>query len=130
MISSSSGHSTDLHNPELPLITNHATGGTLCLWRRDLDPYVTIHPFTNSSFTTVLPTLPNHPISVHIGIYLSTHGKDVEFISDLAELKICNDELTEIHPDVILFIRGDGNVNSKNKKRVNLLEHFISDISL
>ena len=56
----------------------------------------------------------------------------MEFISDLdlAELKICNDELTEIHPDVILFIRGDGNVNSKNKKRVNLLEHFISDISL
>ena len=123
-------NSADLHNPELPLLTTHATGGTMCLWKRDLDPYVSVFNPNNSSFTPVILTLPNHPVSIHIGIYLPTHGKDVEFISDLAELKICIEELTEIHPDAILFIRGDGNVNSKNKKRVILLDHFISDISL
>ena len=123
-------NSEDLHSPDLPLVTNHAVGGTLCLWRRSLDPFVTIYPATNSSFTPIILRIPNFQISIHIGIYLPTHGKDVEFVSDLAELKICIDELQEKYPGAIFFIRGDGNVNAKNKKRVNLLEHFMTDLSL
>ena len=62
-------NSEDLHNPDLPLVTNHAVGGTLCLWRRSLDPFVTIYPATNSSFTPLILRIPNYQTSIHIGIY-------------------------------------------------------------
>ena len=123
-------NSEDIHNPDLPLVTNHASGGTLCLWRRNLDAFVTVHQVSSSAFTPIILTLPNHQTSIHICIYLPTHGKDTEFVSALADLKICIDELLERHSDAILFVRGDGNVNLKNKKRVTLLEHFISNLNL
>jgi hypothetical protein len=123
-------NSEDCHTTELPLVSSHAVGGTLCLWRRCLDPFVTVHQVITSSFTPLILALPNHQTSIHIGIYLPTHGKDVEFVSELAELKICIDELVEKHPDAFIFVRGDGNVNAKNKKRMILLEHFITDLSL
>ena len=109
-------NSEDLHNPDLPLVTNHAVGGTLCLWRRFLDPFVTIYLATNSSFTPIVLRIPNYQTSIHIGIYLPTHGKDVQFVSDLAELKICFDELQENYPDAIFYIRADWKVNVKNRK--------------
>ena len=123
-------NSEDIYNPDLPLVTNHASGGTLCLWRRSLDAFVTVQQVSCSAFTPIILTLPNHQTSIHICIYLPTHGRDAEFISALADLKICIDELLDQYPDAILFVRGDGNVNRKNKKRVTLLEHFITDLKL
>ena len=123
-------NSEDLHNSDIPMITSHATGGTLCIWRRSLDPYVTIHPVTSSSFTPLILSLPYHQKSIHICIYLPTHGKDDEFVAELAELKTCIDELVNKHPGAALYIRGDGNVNMKNIKRVSLLGSFMKDFSL
>ena len=123
-------NSEDLHQEELPLVSNHASGGTMLLWSRLLDPYVTVQPPTTSSFTVAILAIPNYQTSIHIAIYLPTHGKDAEFISELAELKICVHNLAEKHPGAALFVRGDGNVNIKNKKRVSLLEHFLNELSL
>ena len=110
-------NSDDLHDQYLPLTRNYSMGGTLCLWRKWLDPYVTIQQPTSPSFTPILIKVPNHQTSVHIGIYLPTHGKDTEFISDLADLSLCLEELSEKHPDAVVFVRGDGNVNNKKQKQ-------------
>ena len=114
-------NSSDLHDPELPLISTHATGGTLCLWKRCLDPYITVHKTNNPSFIPIILSLPYHGVSIHVAIYLPTHGKETEFVSDLADLQICIDELVLKYPSAPLFIRGDANVNQKNKRRVSLL---------
>ena len=79
-------NSEDLYNSEIPLVSSHAVGGTLCLWKRSLDPYITIHNVTSSSFTPLVLDLPNHQKSIHIGIYLPTHGRDHDFLAELAEL--------------------------------------------
>ena len=123
-------NSEDLHHQELPLVSNHAVGGTMCLWSRSLDPYVTVHPTPTSAFTTIILAIPNYMISIHITIYLPTHGKDVEFLADMAELRICLADLCHQFPDAAIYIRGDGNVNLKNRKRVILLENFIADFGL
>ena len=123
-------NSKDLYDPELPLVSSHATGGTLCLWRRSLDPFITVYKTTSPSFTPIVLSLPDHGVSIHVGLYLPTHGKDTEFVSDLAELGICLDELAEKYPTALFFIRGDSNVNQKNTKRVALLQNFINTFSL
>ena len=123
-------NSEDLHDPDLPLVSNHAVGGTLCLWKRCLDPFISVHHVSTSSFTPLILALPNLKISIHIGVYLPTHGKDLEFISELAELKVCIDDLTDNYPEAVLFVRGDGNVNTKNKKRVAMLDHFVRELCL
>lgn len=120
----------DLHNPELPLIKNRSAGGTLCFWKKQLDPYVTVISVKTQSFLPVILKLTNFQISVHIALYLPTHGKDTKFISDLAELGICIEELTNSYPEAVFYIRGDGNVNSKNVNRVALLEHFLEKFYL
>ena len=74
-------NSDDIYNPELPLVSNHASGGTLCLWRRNLDPFVSVKNVSTSAFTPIILALPNHQTSIHICIYLPTHGKDAEFLS-------------------------------------------------
>ena len=120
----------DLHNPELPLIKNRSAGGTLCFWKKQLDPYVTVISVKTQSFLPVILKLTNFQISVHIALYLPTHSKDTKFISDLAELGICIEELTNSYPEAVFYIRGDGNVNSKNVNRVALLEHFLEKFYL
>ena len=61
---------------------------------------------------------------------MPTQGKDAQFVSDLADLRICLEELCESYPDAILYIRGDANVNRKNRNRVALLESFLLDFHL
>ena len=122
-------NSEDLHHQELPLVSNHAVGGTMCLWSRSLDPYVTVHPTPTSAFTTIILAIPNYMISIHITIYLPTHGKDVEFLADMAELRICLADLCHQFPDAAIYIRGDGNVNLKNRKRVILLENLMPTLA-
>ena len=123
-------NSDDLHVPELPLVKNKSVGGTLCLWKKHLDPYVSVIDLKTPSFTPLILKLPNFEISIHIAIYLPTHGKDLEFMSDLADLGICIEELQEAYPTAPLYIRGDGNVNVKNVNRVALLNHFLQKFSL
>ena len=123
-------NSDDLYDRELPLVKSRAIGGTLVLWRKWLDPYVSVFPSQSSSFLPLVLKLPNARISVHIAVYLPTHGKDTEFISELASLKNCIDEICSLHKNPLIFVRGDGNCNAKNLNRMNLLQHFILDYSL
>ena len=74
--------------------------------------------------------MPGLQVSVHITLYLPTCNKDTEFMADLAELRNCLDKLTERFPDLLLYLRGDGNVNSNNTKRVILLQHLMRDYNL
>ena len=123
-------NSEDVHDPELPLLRSRSTGGTLCLWKKWLDPFVSVATLSSPSFLPIILKIPNHPISIHITLYLPTHGRDDDFIDALAELEICIEELTNTYPDALLFIRGDGNVNANNIRRVNLLHHFLEKFML
>ena len=123
-------NSEDLHDTDIPMVSSHPVGGTLCLWRRGIDPYISVHNVASSSFTPLIFAQPNHQKSIHVGIYLPTHGKDVEFVSELASLEICLQDLLNQHPGAQIFVRGDANVNAKNTKRVALLQTLINKFSL
>ena len=123
-------NSEDYHDPETALMKNTTSGGTLLLWRKDLDPYISIHPVQTSSFSPLVLKMPGYQITAHIALYLPTHGKDASFVSDLADLRNCLEELRDTYPDCLIFIRGDSNVNRKNKSRVSLLTQLMSDFTL
>ena len=123
-------NSEDLFDPELPLLTSRSFGGTMALWRRHLDPYVEVLSSTSAAYLLLILKMPGIRTSVHVTIYLPTHGKDSEFVTALVDLRIALDDVIEQHDDPILFIRGDGNVNKNNKMRVTLLQQFKSDYVL
>ena len=123
-------NSHDLQDPELPLVKSRAHGGTLLLWRKELDPYIEVIPTNTSSFLPVIFKKPGLVTTVHVALYLPTHGKDSEFVSDLAELRNCLDELNNRLTRPILYIRGDGNINSNNTARSALLQQLLRDYSL
>ena len=123
-------NSADLHDPELPIMQSRAHGGTAVLWKRDLDPFIEIIPTNTTAFLPVALSMPGLRTSIHISIYLPTHGKDSEFVSDLAEMRNCLDELHNRFTDPVIYIRGDGNVNDNNKVRVSLLRQLVTDYKL
>ena len=123
-------NSEDLHDPEAALLKNTPAGGTLLLWRKDLDPFVTIHPVHTTAFTPLILKMPGTQTSIHIVLYLPTHGKDAAFVSELANLRLCIEELKDVYPCCAIFIRGDSNVNKKNLNRVCLLKQLQRDFNL
>ena len=123
-------NSDDLLDPELPLVKTRSLGGTMTLWKKQLDPFIEIYNTSSTAFLPVILRIPGIVTSIHITIYLPTHGKDSEFVSELAGLRVCIDELNEKYSDPIIFVRGDGNVNPKNSSRVTLLQQFLCDYSL
>ena len=123
-------NSDDIADPELPLIKSKAAGGTLILWRKYLDPYISILSVSTSSFLPLILRLPGARVSAHIVVYLPTHGKDPEFIAELANLKNFVDELLQLYDEPLIFIRGDANCNPKNLNRYQVLEHFIQYYSM
>ena len=123
-------NSDDLLDPELPLVRSKSHGGTLMLWLRELDPYIEVINTTSTAFLPIVLKMPDLKISIHVSIYMPTHGKDAEFVSDLADLRNCLDDLHDRYIDPIVYIRGDGNVNANNRMRVTLLKQFISDYKL
>ena len=123
-------NSDDLHDSELAMTTSRTVGGTMVLWSIYLDPYVTIHPPTTSSYTAMILQLPGHQVTIHVALYLPTSGKDHDFIAEITNLRICLAELTDLYPRAAIFIRGDSNVNKNNKNRVTLLKQFLENFSL
>ena len=123
-------NSEDVLDPELPTISSRSHGGTVALWQRELDPHVEVVPTTTSAFLPIVLMMPGLRTSIHMAVYLPTHGKDSEFVSDLAELRNVLDELNERFTNPVIYIRGDGNVNSNNKMRVILLRQLIADYEL
>ena len=75
-------NSEDLHDPDIALAKNTTAGGTLLLWKSQIDPYVTIHPVQTTAFTPLILRMPGVPITVHVVLYLPTHGRDAIFISE------------------------------------------------
>jgi hypothetical protein len=123
-------NSQDLLDPELPLVKSKAIGGTLLLWMKELDPYIEVITTNTTAFLPIVLKMPGLQTSVHISLYMPTHGRDSEFLSDLAELRNCIDDLVAHFTDPILYIRGDGNVNSNNIARVTLLQQLRKDYRL
>ena len=93
-------NSDDLYNPELPLISSRAFGGTLTLWKRSLDPYVKILNVNTSSFLPLLLQVPGCPPSVHFNIYLPTAGLTSDYVSALSSLENTIEEIVEEHGDI------------------------------
>ena len=123
-------NSADVFNLDLPFISSSANGGTLAMWKRQLDPFITVLPTSSDS---VLPILFNHPeciLSVHITVYLPTRGKESEFLQALAILDNTIEEVKLLHSGAELFVRGDANVNPRNSARFSLLKHFVNENSL
>ena len=100
------------------------------MWRKWLDPHVKVITTQSSSFLPIVVTLPDCLPSVHIAVYMPTHGQDTEFVSELASLKNCLDCLNETYNYPCIYIRGDANVNNKNTTRVNILTSFMDNFNL
>ena len=45
---------------------------------------------------------------------LPTSGKEAEFVEDISKLRIFLEDLLIKDPELLIFIRGDSNVNSKH----------------
>ena len=76
---------------------------------------------------------PGYQVTIHINIYLSTSGKETEFVQELALLEDTIDAASEAYPDSIIFIRGDANASviPRNKNQRDLLfQHFLTNNSL
>ena len=112
----------DNYEPELPLHQSKAKGGTMVLWQKWLDPYVKVVAVTTTAFLPIVLSIPGSQPTVHVALYLPTHGQDTEFVSELASLRNCLDELNSVYDYPRIYIRGDANVNNKNVNRVNILK--------
>ena len=118
-------NSDDLFDPELPMIQTRIVGGTMVLWAAWLDPYVTVIPPTTSSHTIIVLRIPDQQVTVHVGIYLPTSGKEHDFISEITSLGVRLTEIMEQYRTASLFIRGDSNANKNNKNRCLLLSKVL-----
>ena len=123
-------NSDDLYDDSLPSVRNSSYGGTMLLWRTDIDPYVQIIEPSTPAFLTAIFKPPGLATTAHISIYMPTHGKEIDFIADLAELRNSIDNLNNIYDYPTLFIRGDSNCNPNNKQRYSLWQQFLKDYDL
>ena len=121
-------NSEDCHDPNLPLESARAHGGTMIMWRTSLTPYITVLPSKSPGFQTVLVKIPALVPSLHTALYLPTAGKEHEFTSMLVELEAHIEELRSTFPGAPHFIRGDANSNPNNISRSNLFTHFYTSL--
>ena len=123
-------NSADKFDPELPLIKSKAHGGTLALWKVEHDPFVSVHPVSSTAFLPIIFDPPYSLLSIHIGIYLPTLGKESSFFEELSLLSSCIDELNEKYTNAPVYLRGDFNVSNKHIKRTDILKFFCSEHKL
>ena len=60
-------NSEDRFNPSLPLLSSRAFGGTMALWKNELDPFITVYSTPSSS---ILPLI-FQPVGLSVLIYES-----------------------------------------------------------
>ena len=123
-------NSEDKHDPEAALLNHKSNGGTMVMWQKSLDMYVSIFPVSSTAFLPLIYKPPGFPISVHFALYLPTSGKDSDFTEQITELSNCIDDLYEKYGDCLIFIRGDGNVNRNNLGRMKLFNLFLTKHNL
>ena len=116
-------NSEETSSPELSLDSSKTYGGTLLMWRSELDPFVTPLPTTSPSFLPILLKIPGCAPSIHIALYLPTSGRDPAFVSALSLLDVFLEEISSTHQCPI-YIRGDANCNPRNTARSSLFKHF------
>ena len=123
-------NSDDLYNPDLPLLKSRAHGGTLTLWKAELDPYITILPTQTSRILPILLDYPGYQQTIHVNIYLPTSGRESDFIESLASLQATIDHANESYPSALIYVKGDANACSSprpNNKRDLVFHQFIQD---
>ena len=123
-------NSEDSHNPDLSLTSSKTKGGTLVMWRNDLDQYLSVLPTPSPALLPVLLDIPGYVPMIHIAIYLPTSGKEAEYFQELANLGIMIETLQLKYPTSLLFVRGDCNASKTNPKRNVLFSNFIQDLGL
>ena len=123
-------NTADKYDPELPLVKLKAHGGTLVLWKVGHDPFISVHPVSSPSILPIIFNPPNNRISIHVAVYLPTHGQDSKFVEELSSLEVCLHELHDLYPHAPLYLRGDFNVNANNTKRTALLARFWESFDL
>ena len=123
-------NSDDVFDPSLPLRSHKAWGGTMALWKLELDPCVTVHPPPSSSILPIIMQVPQHPTTLHVCVYLPTSGKDAQFIHELSNLTTTLYDLSHLYPGAPMYLRGDFNVNEKNAQRKELLQFLVTSFNL
>ena len=123
-------NSDDKHDLDLPLSQNKSYGGTMAIWKKSIDKYISIYPTPSSSFLPIIFTHPGSPISVHIGLYLPTSGQEARFVDQITQLQLLVEEIQDLYSDCIIYIRGDCNVNCKNRDRSIIFSNFIRNLKL
>ena len=123
-------NSEDKHDPELPMVTTKAHGGTMILWKHNLDPFINVHPVSTTAFLPIIFNPPNNPTSIHICIYLPTSGKEAQFMEEISSLSSVIGDILLLYPGAPIFLRGDFNVSDKNKNRTALLAYLCQQYEL
>ena len=102
----------------------------MLLWESSLAPYVSILPTSSPAILPMMLKIPNYTTSCHIAIYLPTSGLEAEFVSAMASLDACLEEIYLKYDPCPIFIRGDANSSQSNLKRAKLLKSFCEDLDL
>ena len=79
-------NSEDRHDCLLSLTKSRAHGGTLAIWKRDLDAYITVLEPSSSRILALVLEKPGFQTNIHITVYLPTAGKDAQLQKELALL--------------------------------------------
>ena len=117
-------------DPVLAMSRSRATGGVMVMWKKSLDKFITVHHVSSSSFLPIVFSPPGSPVSIHIGLYLPTSGREADFIEAITQLMNTVEDIKEKYEDCLIFLRGDGNVNQNNLERALLFSNFLSNFSL
>ena len=123
-------NSADLYDLDHSINSTRTHGGTMILWKNELDPFVKVHEVKTPSFLPIVFSPPNLPLTIHVAVYLPTMGKESEFLDQLSALDICIDNLRELYGDVEIYLRGDFNVRCANTPRTSLLNQFCASHNL
>ena len=123
-------NSEDHHNPDLALNTAKAKGGTMVLWKKDLDPYITVQISDSPAFLPVVLEIPGFRTTIHIAAYLPTAGKEAEYLAELARMRITIEDLQSRFPSACFFLRGDCNSSKTNTNRNLLFSNFCAELNL
>ena len=103
------------------------------MWKNELNPFITVIEPVSSGILAVVLDKPGFQVSIHINVYLSTAGKESEFVQDLALLEDTIDNATEKYPHSVIHIRGDANAapvpRTKNQRDL-LFQHFLDNNNL
>ena len=122
--------SEDVYDIDLPFTSSRAKGGTMMMWRKDLHKFVTVLPSPSSCMLPILFSPPSLQPCIQMAIYLPTSGRDVDFAIELSNLSNLLIELRDKYPGLPVYIRGDANVNPKNKNRVDLMKNLCMEFNL